>query len=157
LLPKIKLLCEILANTPSLSVEITLEEAGVRVTTEDVEEVLKLRYSFPGPIVKFFRASDRERERERERELDRELTSVIFVDGFAVKIPKGMTILQVYEVSGVDIPRFCYHSRLSITGNCRMCLVEVEKSPKPVADVGDGVVFVRKEKLLSLSLKFSKE
>jgi NADH dehydrogenase/NADH:ubiquinone oxidoreductase subunit G len=42
-------------------------------------------------------------------------------------------VLQACEVAGVDIPRFCYHSRLSIAGNCRMCLVEVEKSPKPVA------------------------
>ncbi|KAF9625261.1 hypothetical protein IFM89_020847 [Coptis chinensis] len=57
----------------------------------------------------------------------------VFVDGFPVKIPKGMTVLQACELAGVDIPRFCYHSRLSIAGNCRMCLVEVEKSPKPVA------------------------
>ncbi|KAF9664144.1 hypothetical protein SADUNF_Sadunf17G0125600 [Salix dunnii] len=57
----------------------------------------------------------------------------VFVDGYPVKIPKGMTVLQAFEVAGVDIPRFCYHSRLSIAGNCRMCLVEVEKSPKPVA------------------------
>lgn len=57
----------------------------------------------------------------------------VFVDGFPVKIPKGFTVLQACEVAGVDIPRFCYHSRLSIAGNCRMCLVEVEKSPKPVA------------------------
>ncbi|XP_023524971.1 NADH dehydrogenase [ubiquinone] iron-sulfur protein 1, mitochondrial [Cucurbita pepo subsp. pepo] len=57
----------------------------------------------------------------------------VFVDGYPVKIPKGMTVLQACEIAGVDIPRFCYHSRLSIAGNCRMCLVEVEKSPKPVA------------------------
>ncbi|XP_071915643.1 NADH dehydrogenase [ubiquinone] iron-sulfur protein 1, mitochondrial [Coffea arabica] len=57
----------------------------------------------------------------------------VFVDGYTVKIPKGMTVLQACEIAGVDIPRFCYHSRLSIAGNCRMCLVEVEKSPKPVA------------------------
>lgn len=57
----------------------------------------------------------------------------VFVDGFPVKIPKGMSVLQACEIAGVDIPRFCYHSRLSIAGNCRMCLVEVEKSPKPVA------------------------
>ncbi|KAK9128299.1 hypothetical protein Syun_017096 [Stephania yunnanensis] len=57
----------------------------------------------------------------------------VFVDEFPVTIPKGMTILLACEVAGVDIPRFCYHSRLSIAGNCRMCLVEVEKSPKPVA------------------------
>ncbi|KAK9081659.1 hypothetical protein Syun_031673 [Stephania yunnanensis] len=56
----------------------------------------------------------------------------VFVDGFPVTIPKGMTRLLACEVAGVDIPRFCYHSRLSIAGNCRMCLVEVEKSPKPV-------------------------
>lgn len=57
----------------------------------------------------------------------------VTVDGHPVKIPKGMTVLQACELAGVDIPRFCYHSRLSIAGNCRMCLVEVEKSPKPVA------------------------
>ncbi|KAK9160599.1 hypothetical protein Syun_006940 [Stephania yunnanensis] len=58
----------------------------------------------------------------------------VFVDGFPVTIPKGMTVLLACEVAGVDIPRFCYHSRLSIAGNCRMCLVEVEKSPKPAKD-----------------------
>ncbi|KAL9251047.1 NADH dehydrogenase [ubiquinone] iron-sulfur protein 1, mitochondrial-like protein [Drosera capensis] len=57
----------------------------------------------------------------------------VFVDGYPVRVPKGFTVLQACEVAGVDIPRFCYHSRLSIAGNCRMCLVEVEKSPKPVA------------------------
>ncbi|KVI08610.1 2Fe-2S ferredoxin-type domain-containing protein [Cynara cardunculus var. scolymus] len=57
----------------------------------------------------------------------------VFVDGYPVKIPKGMTVLQACSIAGVDIPRFCYHDRLSIAGNCRMCLVEVEKSPKPVA------------------------
>ncbi|CDO98282.1 unnamed protein product [Coffea canephora] len=51
----------------------------------------------------------------------------VFIDGYPVKIPKGMTVLQV------NIPRFCYHSRLSIAGNCRMCLVEVEKFAKPIA------------------------
>ncbi len=45
----------------------------------------------------------------------------------------GMTILQVAEQAGVEVPVFCYHPKLSIAGNCRMCLVEVEKSPKPVA------------------------
>ena len=48
-------------------------------------------------------------------------------------MPKGVTVLQACEQAGVDVPRFCYHQRLSIAGNCRMCLVEVEKSPKPVA------------------------
>ncbi|GBG70223.1 hypothetical protein CBR_g6354 [Chara braunii] len=55
------------------------------------------------------------------------------VDGHPVTVPKGVTVLQACDVAGVEIPRFCYHQRLSIAGNCRMCLVEVEKSPKPVA------------------------
>ncbi|BBM98584.1 NADH dehydrogenase (ubiquinone) Fe-S protein 1 [Marchantia polymorpha subsp. ruderalis] len=57
----------------------------------------------------------------------------VSVDGSNVTIAKGMTVLQACEVAGIDIPRFCYHPRLSIAGNCRMCLVEVEKTPKPVA------------------------
>ncbi|KAM1966061.1 hypothetical protein ACFX15_046328 [Malus domestica] len=58
--PKIGLLCEILAKTHTLSVEERLEETGVRVTQEDVEEVLKLSYGFPGPSVKFFRWAGRQ-------------------------------------------------------------------------------------------------
>ena len=57
----------------------------------------------------------------------------MFVDGVETHVPKGVTVLQACELAGVDVPRFCYHQRLSIAGNCRMCLVEVEKSPKPVA------------------------
>ena len=57
----------------------------------------------------------------------------VFVDGRSVKVPKGVTVLGACEEAGVEIPRFCYHDRLSIAGNCRMCLVEVEKAPKPVA------------------------
>jgi ferredoxin len=57
----------------------------------------------------------------------------VSVDGEPINIVKGMTVLQACEVAGIDIPRFCYHPRLSIAGNCRMCLVEVEKTPKPVA------------------------
>lgn len=53
--------------------------------------------------------------------------------GREVDVPKGATVLQACEAAGVTIPRFCYHDRLSIAGNCRMCLVEVEKTPKPVA------------------------
>ena len=44
-----------------------------------------------------------------------------------------MTILQACEIAGAEIPRFCYHERLSIAGNCRMCLVEMDKSQKPIA------------------------
>ena len=45
-------------------------------------------------------------------------------------VDPGTTVLQACAMVGVEIPRFCYHDRLSIAGNCRMCLVEVEKSPK---------------------------
>ncbi|KAB7648396.1 NADH-quinone oxidoreductase subunit NuoG [Polymorphobacter fuscus] len=55
------------------------------------------------------------------------------VDGVEVEVPAGATVLQACEAAGAEIPRFCYHERLSIAGNCRMCLVEMEKSPKPVA------------------------
>eukprot|EP01103_Thecamoeba_quadrilineata_P012646 TRINITY_DN3301_c0_g1_i1.p1 TRINITY_DN3301_c0_g1~~TRINITY_DN3301_c0_g1_i1.p1 ORF type:complete len:252 (+),score=34.17 TRINITY_DN3301_c0_g1_i1:46-756(+) len=50
-----------------------------------------------------------------------------------VNVPAGITILQACADNGIEIPRFCYHEKLSIAGNCRMCLVEVFKSPKPVA------------------------
>ncbi len=50
-----------------------------------------------------------------------------------IDVEEGLTVLQACEQAGVEIPRFCYHEKLSIAGNCRMCLVEVEKSPKPVA------------------------
>eukprot|EP00096_Caligus_rogercresseyi_P013464 TRINITY_DN610_c0_g1_i4.p1 TRINITY_DN610_c0_g1~~TRINITY_DN610_c0_g1_i4.p1 ORF type:complete len:717 (-),score=261.67 TRINITY_DN610_c0_g1_i4:143-2293(-) len=55
------------------------------------------------------------------------------VDGVRVLVEPGTTVLQAAAAVGVEIPRFCYHDRLSIAGNCRMCLVEVEKSAKPVA------------------------
>src|SRR5690606_19338782 len=66
------------------------------------------------------------------------------VDGVEVTVEAGATVLQACEVAGVEIPRFCYHERLSIAGNCRMCLVEMEKSPKLIAScampAGDGMV-----------------
>eukprot|EP00164_Ancoracysta_twista_P003275 GFYU01004369.1.p1 GENE.GFYU01004369.1~~GFYU01004369.1.p1 ORF type:complete len:720 (+),score=211.90 GFYU01004369.1:62-2221(+) len=57
----------------------------------------------------------------------------VTINGAEYEVPAGITILQACERAGFDIPRFCYHERLSIAGNCRMCLVEVERSPKPVA------------------------
>ncbi len=50
-----------------------------------------------------------------------------------IEFDKGMTVLQACELADVEIPRFCYHEKLSIAGNCRMCLVEMEKSAKPIA------------------------
>ncbi len=68
----------------------------------------------------------------------------VTVNGVELEVPGGITVLQACEMAGVEIPRFCYHERLSIAGNCRMCLVEMEKSPKPVAScampVADGQV-----------------
>ena len=55
------------------------------------------------------------------------------VNDIDVEVEEGLTVLQACEQVGVEIPRFCYHEKLSIAGNCRMCLVEIEKSPKPVA------------------------
>ena len=74
------------------------------------------------------------------------------VDGIEVEVPNGATVLQACEAAGAEIPRFCYHERLSIAGNCRMCLVEMEKSPKPVAScampAADGqVIHTRTEKV----------
>ena len=56
------------------------------------------------------------------------------IDGVELEVPAGITVLQACELAGVEIPRFCYHDRLSIAGNCRMCLVEVKPGPpKPQA------------------------
>ncbi|RED15372.1 NADH-quinone oxidoreductase subunit NuoG [Parasphingopyxis lamellibrachiae] len=58
----------------------------------------------------------------------------VTVDGIATEVPDGATVLQACEIAGKEIPRFCYHERLSIAGNCRMCLVEVKPGPpKPQA------------------------
>jgi NADH-quinone oxidoreductase subunit G len=58
----------------------------------------------------------------------------VTVDGVELEVPQGATVLQACELAGKEIPRFCYHERLSIAGNCRMCLVEVAPGPpKPQA------------------------
>ncbi len=58
----------------------------------------------------------------------------VTVDGVEIEVPQGATVLQAAELAGKEIPRFCYHERLSIAGNCRMCLVEVKPGPpKPQA------------------------
>ena len=69
----------------------------------------------------------------------------ITIDNKKIAFENGMTVMQACELAGVEIPRFCYHEKLSIAGNCRMCLVEMEKGPpKPVAScampAGDGMV-----------------
>ena len=57
----------------------------------------------------------------------------LVVDGIEIDVPPEYTLLQACEAAGAEIPRFCFHERLSIAGNCRMCLVELKGSPKPVA------------------------
>ena len=69
----------------------------------------------------------------------------VTVDGIEVEVPNGSSVIQACEAAGIEIPRFCYHERLSIAGNCRMCLVEIEKTPpKPISSctypVADGMV-----------------
>ena len=57
----------------------------------------------------------------------------VTVDNIEIEVEPGSTVLQACETAGKEIPRFCYHERLSIAGNCRMCLVEIDKSAKPIA------------------------
>lgn len=68
----------------------------------------------------------------------------IMIDNREIEFENGMTVMQACELANVEIPRFCYHDKLSIAGNCRMCLVEMEKSPKPIAScampAGEGMV-----------------
>ncbi len=63
----------------------------------------------------------------------------LIIDGQDIEVEDGITLLQACEQAGVEIPRFCYHERLSIAGNCRMCLVEVVGMPKPQASCALGV------------------
>ena len=67
-------------------------------------------------------------------------TRTIKVNGSEIDVRSDLTLLQACEVAGEEIPRFCYHERLSIAGNCRMCLIEVKGGPpKPVASCAQNV------------------
>lgn len=77
----------------------------------------------------------------------------IDIDGQSLVVPKGSMIIQAADKAGIPIPRFCYHEKLAIAANCRMCLVDVEKSPKPspacATPVMDGMkIQTRNEKAL---------
>ncbi|MAB11046.1 NADH-quinone oxidoreductase subunit NuoG [Hyphomonas sp.] len=63
----------------------------------------------------------------------------INIDGKEIEVPKSYTLMQACEEAGAEIPRFCYHERLSVAGNCRMCLVEWEGAPKPIASCAQTV------------------
>ncbi len=77
----------------------------------------------------------------------------IEIDGKTLQVPKGSMVIEAADAAGIVIPRFCYHKKLSVAANCRMCLVEVEKAPKPLpacaTPVTDGMkVFTRSAKAL---------
>jgi NADH-quinone oxidoreductase subunit G len=66
------------------------------------------------------------------------------IDGLEIEVAPGTSVLQACEQLGIEVPRFCYHERLTVPANCRMCLVEMEKAPKPIAScampAGEGMV-----------------
>ena len=64
--------------------------------------------------------------------MSRDLTVKIEIDGRELQAAPGAMIIEVADEAGIYIPRFCYHEKLSIAANCRMCLVEVERAPKPL-------------------------
>ena len=79
-----------------------------------------------------------------EETLEQNIETVeIEVDGKPVRVRKGAMLIEATDAAGIDVPRFCYHPKLSIAANCRMCLVEVEKAPKPLpacaTPVADGM------------------
>ena len=68
----------------------------------------------------------------------------INLDGREVQVPKGINAIEAAKLHGKEIPHYCYHPKLSIAGNCRMCLVDMERAPKPIAScampAGEGMV-----------------
>lgn len=77
----------------------------------------------------------------------------IEIDGKSYQAEAGQMLIEVTDNHGIHIPRFCYHKKLSVAANCRMCLVDVEKAPKPLpacaTPIMDGMkVFTRSEKAL---------
>src|SRR5689334_2370356 len=79
-----------------------------------------------------------ENSASQNTERARRMTKII-VDGKEIDVPPEYTLLQACEAAGAEIPRFCFHERLSIAGNCRMCLIEVVGIPKPQASCAMGV------------------
>jgi NADH-quinone oxidoreductase subunit G len=70
----------------------------------------------------------------------------VIVDGTEIEVPADYSVLQACEAAGAEIPRFCYHERLSVAGNCRMCLVEWQGAPKPIASCAYGVRDLRPDR-----------
>ena len=88
-------------------------------------------------------------------------TVKLVVDGVTVDVPKNFTMLQACEAAGAEIPRFCYHERLSIAGNCRMCLVEVgtpKMTPEKKPEIGpDGKVVIMFQPKLAIGCNGSSQ
>ena len=61
------------------------------------------------------------------------MSKKILINGNEFDFEDNLTLIQALEIADIEVPRFCYHEKLSIAGNCRMCLVEVRGAPKPVA------------------------
>ena len=61
------------------------------------------------------------------------MSKKILINGNEFEFEDNLTLIQALELADIEVPRFCYHDKLSIAGNCRMCLVEVKGAPKPVA------------------------
>ena len=81
----------------------------------------------------------------------------IKIDNREIEFENGMTVMQACELANVEIPRFCYHDKLSIAGNCRMCLVEMDKSLKPIAScampAGEGMIIKTNTDLVTSARK----
>lgn len=81
----------------------------------------------------------------------------LIINGTEIEVAAGTSVLQACEQLGIEIPRFCYHDKLSVAGNCRMCLVEVEKTPKPQASCalpcGEGMVVRTESDIVKKSRK----
>src|SRR5258705_713889 len=98
-----------------------------RATTPSAGKVCRLR------------GCGRRRGARDERKEDQGGMTKLIDDGKGFDVQRDYTLLQACEAAGAELPRFCFHERLSIAGNCRMCLVELKASPKPVASCAWGV------------------
>ena len=76
----------------------------------------------------------------------------VTIDNINIKVQKNSTILEACDFAGIIVPRFCFHEKLNIAGNCRMCIVEIEKFPKPVSsctmNVSEGMSIFTKTPLV---------
>src|SRR5437867_1632450 len=87
-----------------------------------------LHHQVPGRIRRIYPRRPEGRE-QRKRQGSRRMPKLI-IDGREISVPQGTTVIQAAEKLGIFVPRYCYHPALSIAGNCRICLVDIEKTPK---------------------------